>query len=99
MPFKIKIEPDAFADIQEAVDWYNAQRKNLGRDFHKKLDEHFEALKSNPYFQVRYDQVRCLPMKKFPFMIHYTLDEKAKAVIIRAVLSTHREPKLWKERG
>ena len=98
MRYTIKIEPEAVRDIQEAIDWYNRQRPSLGQVFYKKIDAEFEILKTYPHFQMRYDAVRCLPVRKFPFMIHYTLDEENKTVIVRAVFSTHRNPAIWKQR-
>jgi toxin ParE1/3/4 len=43
--------------------------------------------------------VRCLPLKKFPAMIHFTIDEKANAVVVWAVLNTYLDPKKhWKKK-
>lgn len=99
MTYKVKLEPLAIEDIQEAMDWYNTQKRNLGKQFFKKLEEYFEILKISPFFQLRYDDVHCLPIKKFPFMIHYTINEKTQTVVIRAIFNTHRNPKLWKKRS
>lgn len=96
MAYKIKIESVAKLDIQDTIDWYNEQQKGLGRKFHTSILKHIESLKINPQFQVRYDEVHCLPLKKYPFMIHFTVNESDKAVIIRAVYHTSLNPKNWK---
>lgn len=88
MPFTIKIEPEAELDNQDGITWYNKQQAGLGRTFHISVKEHLEILKTNPYYQIRYDGVRCLPLKKFPYMIHFTLDEKNKRVIVHAIFNT-----------
>jgi len=98
MSFKIKIGAAAVDDIQKGIDWYNQQQNLLGRKFLAEVKAHIKLLKNNPYFQVRYDDVRCLPFKKFPFMIHYTVNENEKLVIVRAVFNTSRDPKLWQKR-
>lgn len=98
MAFKIKIEPEARLDIQEAIDWYNNQEQGLGRKFHTQLLKRIESLSKNPYFEIRFDSVRCLPMKKFPFMIHFTLDETQNCVVVHAVFHTSLNPKNWEER-
>ncbi len=36
MPFKIKLEPEAVADIQDAIDWYNEQQSGLGKNIIQK---------------------------------------------------------------
>lgn len=98
MSFKIKIGAAAIDDIQEGIDWYNQQQNLLGQKFLADIKAHITLLKNNPHFQIRYDNVRCLPLKKFPFMIHYTLDEKENLVVVRAVFNTSIDPKLWQKR-
>jgi len=94
MSFKIKIEPEAVEDIQNAIVWFNKQQTGLGKKFLSELKLHINLLKTNPFFQIRYDKVHCLPLKSFPFMIHFTVSEIESLVIIRAVFSTHRNPKI-----
>lgn len=96
--FKIKIEVEALQDLQEGIDWYHKQQNGLGRKFHHAVKTSFNKLKVNPFFQIRYDQVRCLPLKKYPYMIHFTVDEKDKVVVIRAVFNTAIDPKTWTKR-
>ncbi len=93
MAFKIRIEPETFQDIQDGIDWYNNKQKGLGRKFLTEVKSSFSKLKVNPFFQIRYDNVRCYPMPKFPFMIHFTIDESAKFVLIKAIFNTSRYPK------
>jgi hypothetical protein len=88
---------DAIRDIQSGIDWYEAQQVGLGNSFFDALHQHLSTLTTMPHFQIRYAQtVRCLPVNKFPYMIHYTVDDKAKTVIIRAVFNTFRDPSTWK---
>ncbi len=71
-------------------------KKGLGKRFHDDVKVAFSAIKKNPFFQVRYDDVRCLPLKVFPAMIHFTINEKTDTVIIRAIINTHKDPdKNW----
>lgn len=78
MPFEIKIEPEAELDIQTGIDWYNEQMPGLGVKFHAEVKAHLNTLKTNLIFHIRYDDVRCLPLKKHPFMIHFTISEEQK---------------------
>lgn len=96
--YKIKIETFAKQDIQKDIRWYNSKKKGLGKEFHQEIKDHFEILKAIKFFQIRYDEVRCLPLKRFPYMIHYSVDEDRKLVIVRAVFNTHRDPEIWKRR-
>ncbi|MCH6198638.1 type II toxin-antitoxin system RelE/ParE family toxin [Aquiflexum sp. LQ15W] len=98
MGFEVVIEPPALQDIQEAIDYYDSQSTGLGFEFEEELDHFFEVLENTQFFQVRYDETRCLPLKRFPYMIHYSVDEKNKLVIIRAIFNTSRNPKIRKSR-
>lgn len=98
MSFQIKLESEALEDIQDGIDWYSDQEVELGRKFYTEVKEAINLLRESPFFQIRYDQVRCLPLKKFLFMIHYTLNEVENRVIIRAIFHTLRDPDIWKSR-
>ena len=98
MAFKIKVEPEAMDDIQQGIDWYNKKQAGLGRKFLKEVKACFKSLKISPFFQIRYDDVRCLPLKKYSFMVHFTVHEADKLVIVRAVFNTYLDPGNWKNR-
>ncbi len=96
MAFKLRLEPLAKFDIQQEIHYYNSKQKGLGKRFHDDVKVAFSAIKKNPFFQVRYDGVRCLPLKVFPAMIHFTINEKTNTVIVRALINTHKDPdKNW----
>ena len=92
MAFKLKIEPLAKFDIQSEINYYNSKQKGLGKRFHSDVKTCFNAIKINPFYQVRYDDIHCLPLKKFPAMVHFTIDELAKIVTVRAVINTNKDP-------
>lgn len=96
MAFKLKLEPLARLDIQQEINYYNSKQKGLGKRFHSEVKAAFTAIKKNPFYQVRYDDVHCLPLKVFPAMVHFTINEKNNTVIIRAIINTHKNPdKNW----
>lgn len=66
MPFRIKIDKDAKLDIQEGIYWYNSRKKGLEKEFHQEVKDFFDVLRNTQFFQVRYDETRCLPLKRFP---------------------------------
>ena len=97
--YKSLILPFAKEDIREAAIWYNKQQEGLGKRFISEVREkvHFIRLNANATI-IRYDGVRTAVLNVFPFMVHYTVDEKNKTIIISAVLHTSRNPDLWKNR-
>lgn len=92
MAFSIDVDPGAILDLQKAIDYYDEQQPGLGKKFENAIDKHFSALSKNPFYQVRYDDIRCMPMNKFPFMIHFTVDEENKTVRVSAVFHTSIDP-------
>jgi toxin ParE1/3/4 len=98
MAFSLEIDPKAIGDIQQAIDYYDEQQVGLGERFEATLNKHFLSLRKNPFFSLRYDQVRCLPLKKFPYMVHFTVDEENSLVTIRAVFHTSMNPQNWEKR-
>lgn len=92
MRFKITIVPDAMDDMRLAAKWYNKQKKGLGNEFIARIKECEAVLKINPYFFKRYKQIHTLPLKQFPFLIHFSINESAKNVTILAILHTSLNP-------
>jgi hypothetical protein len=90
--YTINIDSNAILDIQKAIDYYDEQQLGLGKKFEDALDKHFSTLSKNPFYQKRYDNLHCLPVKKFPFMIHFSIDEKNTLVRIYAVFHTSLNP-------
>jgi toxin ParE1/3/4 len=88
MSYKIVIEPRAIADIQNAVDYYEVKREDLGAYFYQIVDEYIESIAKNPFFQIRYKDYHGLPVKIFPYIILYYIDEKEKTVYILSVFNT-----------
>jgi toxin ParE1/3/4 len=90
--FTILIENRAEQDIQQAYNYYEAQQVGLGVRFNQSVFQSIDVLRQSPFFQIRYDKFRCLPLKGFPYMIHFEVDEVNFNVTIYAVIHTHRNP-------
>jgi toxin ParE1/3/4 len=97
MAFKLAIDIRALQDVQEAINYYDQQQLGLGRHFEIILNNHLQILQKNPFFRIRYDEVRCLPLKNFPYMIHYVVYPNINQVYILAVFHTSAEPEKWKK--
>lgn len=98
MPFEVLIDPLAIRDIQEAIDYYDEKAAGLGKKFESELNDQILFLTKNPFLRTRYDDVRCLVLKAFPFMIHFTLNENLQSLTIRAVFHTSLNPLRWNSR-
>lgn len=94
--FVIILEPDALIDIQNAIEYYENEQSSLGIKFEQALNKLFLSLEKSPFYAIRYDEVQCVPMKKFPYMIHFTLNEPNLHIVVRAVFHTSLNPEKWK---
>ncbi len=90
--FKVLIEDEAKSDVRLAKEYYNKISPALKQRFLDDLYDSINSLKKNPFFAVRYNKVHCLPLKIFPYMIHFTIDEAESTVAIWGVLSTYLNP-------
>jgi hypothetical protein len=73
--YKIKIHAEALDDIQDATDWYNEQSNGLGRRFQSQVVKQINKLKDSALlYAIRYENVRCMMIKKFPFMVHFSVN-------------------------
>lgn len=98
MAFKIVITHKAHIDTLEGIEWYFKQSAGVGKQFYQAIQKEYKTLRQNPYFQIRYEDIRCLPLKKFPYMIHFAVEEKSNRVVIIGIICTHRDPKIWEDR-
>jgi hypothetical protein len=92
----ITADPKVKDDLKEARDFLNSRRKGFGKKFLVEYRMTLKYLQKTPNFQIRYNDVHCLPMKTFKYMIHFKVDEENKIIHIYAVLSTYLNPdKNW----
>ena len=46
----------------------------------------------NPFFENRYAQIHCLPIPKFHYMFHFTINENNQTVHVHALINTNKDP-------
>ncbi|UII28774.1 type II toxin-antitoxin system RelE/ParE family toxin [Fulvivirga maritima] len=97
MNYSVSIAEAAEADIREAFLWYQDKNDNLGLRFEKHILKAVESIRSNPFkTQIRYDSIRVFFLKKFPFGIHFRVNEATNSILILAVFHTSKDSKKWK---
>lgn len=92
LKFKVVADPRVKDDLREARIFLNNKRKGYGNKFLNEYKKELKRLSEYPNFQIRYDNIRCLPLKKFKYMIHYYVNLQEMIVHIYAVLSTNLDP-------
>ena len=95
--FLLEISDESRFDMIESFQWYDAIHKELGNRFENEIESELQRLIKNPFhFETKHKKVRVLFMKKFPFGIHFVIDDDKIKVI--AFFHTSRNPKNWKKR-
>jgi hypothetical protein len=99
MKFTVEYNPEFFNDLVQAVDWYNDRQVALGERFFSKVREQTAKLSTSALlFAVKYDDIRCMRIEKFPYLVHYRVDKQTSTVKVEALFHTSRDPKIWYER-
>ncbi|MEN0004036.1 MAG: type II toxin-antitoxin system RelE/ParE family toxin [Bacteroidota bacterium] len=95
--YELILQPEAELDLDEAYEYLNSQRNNLGFDLLEELSDLFEMLKENPFlFQRVHRDTRRAITKKLKFNIFYkVLDD---TIFILAILHGSQNPNKWKDR-
>ena len=97
MAFQLVVEPEAEDDLANAYDWYEEQRAGLGIDFLNCINDVFRCIRDTPEMHaVAHNNVRQTLVKRFPYVVCYTVDEDP--VYVVAVFHGHRDPNAWKSR-
>jgi hypothetical protein len=97
--FKVIYADEVYDDIQNALDFYNSRGKGLGTRFLKSVKNQILKIKSNAFgFQVRYNNVRCIPINKFPYTIHYKVVTETNIIMIIAIFCNFQNPEIWEDR-
>ncbi len=97
MSLPIRLLPEARAEFDAAVDWYEQQRPGLGTVFLDRVKDVFTRIAANPQLHaVTYQDVRKAVVQKFPYVVLYK--EEAGEVLIVAVFHTARDPAIWQGR-
>jgi toxin ParE1/3/4 len=93
MSYKIVVTPDAIENIDNAVNYYkNIASPKVAKLFIDDYRKTFNAIQKTKYFQFFFEDFRSKPMKKFPYVVFYTIDEEIKVIIIKAVFHTSQNP-------
>lgn len=99
MAYKLIVLPAARADVIESAEWYNSASAGLGSSFYKNVQTTIKQIKNNPFSSAtRYANYRSALMNKFPYMVHYFIDNELDRIVVFAILHTSRNPEIWQKR-
>ena len=97
MIYKIITTPETEKDIEEAIKWYKDIQVSLALSFINELRAARKFIHQNPNkIQVRYNNIRIVFLKKFPYGMHYRFEKYISTIV--AVFHTSQNPEKWKNR-
>lgn len=93
MAYKVFVTPAASKQIEEAVKYYvDHATKKVAMSFLREYRHTVSDILKVRYFQVFYLNYRGRMMKKFPYIIFYTMDERKELIVVKAVFHTAQTP-------
>ncbi len=94
---EIRILEAAEAELDDAVEYYNAESPGLGDEFLIEIIKSIERIKNYPDAWHPFSKTtrRCR-LNRFPYALVYNLH--GESIYIIAVACLHRKPDYWKDR-
>jgi len=97
MEWKLEIDDRTFTEIEDATGYYFEKNPALGDRIGSEISKALRAIGSNPFFASRYGDTMCLPLRSFPYMIHFKIDKSTKIVSVLGCIHTSLNPdKSWR---
>ena len=93
--FKVLILPQAQDDFRDAVKYYKEIDEKLGKRFVKITKSTVNDLKKTAMYQIKYEQIRLRIIHKFPYTIHYIVNEEEKTIHIYGIRYAPSNPETW----
>lgn len=99
MSYSFVNRPAVKVDIIDATNYYKKINPELAKQFLFRIREAKAYIARSPLgFQIKYNQVRTLLLKQFPYHIHYLIDDTKQQIIILAVIPAYKNPNDYSNR-
>ena len=79
-------------DLNETAIYYKKLSNELGDKFYFEVRNTIESLKINPFYQIDNENLRKIPVQKFPYKIFFRIDEERKIVYVEAIINDYLLP-------
>jgi len=92
MAYKIIVSPRAQKEIENAIDYYALYSIDAPINFIAVLKAAYNRLETNPFFRVRYKNVRALKLKRFPHALYFVINHDKNTVRVLSCFHSKRNP-------
>jgi plasmid stabilization system protein ParE len=87
-------------DLSDAREWYKEQREGLEEEFSEEIKKALLKIRRYPFgYSIRYRNIRIAHLERFPYNIHFYIDEVLSHIVITAIVHQKRHPRAAKSRG
>jgi plasmid stabilization system protein ParE len=95
---RIRVRPEAEADIADAYSWYEESRPGLGEGFLEAVRESLRSVQTHSEgYAVVHADIRRVLLRRFPYGLFYYLARDE--IVVLGCLHARRDPKTWQARG
>jgi hypothetical protein len=82
MEYQVFVSGIAQSNIKESFNYYQLISESLAIKYSIEINQIIEKLKTNPlHFQKRYRDIRIAHTDKFPFGLHFLIEEKSVFIV------------------
>lgn len=96
MVFKIVISDEAKFDLEQSYLYYKTKvNQKVANQFFNEFKFSLHIISKNPFFKIWFDDFRAKPMKKYPFLIFYIVNEMEKIIVVARVFHASQNPEKY----
>lgn len=92
MAYKVIVSPRTQKEIENAIDYYALYSKDAPAHFLDAVREAYRTLEINPFFKIRYKNIRSLPLNRFPYSLYFLVNETQHTVRVLSCFHNKRSP-------
>ena len=95
MAYKVIVSTRARRQFDKATDYYEDVSPLIPSKFIYAVADAYSKLSQNPYFVVRYKNVRAIPVKGFPYLLFFSIDKAIMEVKVLSCFHTSKNPRKY----
>lgn len=94
---RVRLTPEAEADLVQASAWYAIQGDWLSQGFQRAVEQRIDVITRVPFaFPIARKSIRAALLSRFPYCLYYV--PKPSEILVIACTHTSRDPIVWQFR-
>lgn len=95
MAYKISVSIKAQKEFHKAIDYYNEVSEFVPVKFINAIQETYFKLSINPFYEIRKNSIRAIPVKGFAFLLLLNINETNKEIKVLSCFHTSKNPQRY----